>query len=161
MRIAIILISILLILNLNLNGQIRDIQGLIISEDFEELPKVRIQNIDTMLLGETDLNGHFKIEIPQKTDKLLLSFIGMERATIELTQDCDKIEIIMMYDAIYDFMTLRKVDRLRLKRFNKLPELHKIAYKKGIFLTELQCYKQDFVGIKPRLNEIRKKRIDE
>ena len=152
MRIAIILISILLILNLNLNGQIRDIQGLIISEDFEELPNVRIQNIDTLLLGETDLNGHFKIEIPQKTDKLLLSFIGMEWTTIELTEDCDKIEIIMMYDAIYDFMSLRKVDRLRLKRFNKLPELHKIAYKKGIFLTEIQSYKQDFVTIKPRLN---------
>ena len=116
MRIAISLISILLILNLNLSGQIRNIQGLIISEDFEELPKVRIQNIDTLLLGETDLNGHFKIEIPQKTDKLLLSFIGMEWTTIELTKDCDKIEIIMMYDAIYDFMTLRKVDRLRLKR---------------------------------------------
>ncbi len=82
MRIVIILIVILFVLNLNLSGQTRTIQGQIISEDFEELPKVRIQNIDTLLLGKTELNVHFKIEISEKRNKLLLSFIGMEWTTI-------------------------------------------------------------------------------
>jgi hypothetical protein len=158
MRIATILTLILLVLNLNLNGQTRTIQGLIITEDFKELPKVRIQNIDSMLFGETDLTGFFKITVPQETDKLILSFIGMEETTIKLKQDCDTVEVVMIYNGTYDFMTSRKIDRLRFKRFKKLPELRKVAHEKGVFLNEYQCYEQDFVPIKPRLDRIKKDR---
>jgi hypothetical protein len=50
-----------------------------------------------------------------------------------------------MLSSTYDFMTLKKVDRLRMKRFNKLPELHKEAFEKGIFKTENACYTQEFI----------------
>ncbi|AHW62336.1 hypothetical protein FH5T_19840 [Draconibacterium orientale] len=120
------------------------IHGRIITEDLEELPGVWIQNRDTLLIGKTDLNGYFKIEIPPETNKLLLSFIGMEWTIINLKQNCDIIEVVMMYDVIYDFMASRKVNRLRLKRFKELPKLHRAAYENGIFLTEEQCYVQDF-----------------
>jgi hypothetical protein len=162
MRITIILISILFVLDINLSGQTRIIHGRVISEDFDGLTKVRIQNIDTILIGETDIEGRFTIEIPlQDSEKLHLSWIGMEWTTIELNKNCDTVEVVMMYDVIYDFMTANKIDRLRLKRFKKLPELHELAYEKGIFLTKEQCYEQDFVAIKPRLDEIKKNSINE
>ena len=47
--------------------------------------------------------------------------------------------------ATYDFISLKKVDKLRMKRFKKLPEFHLTAYKKGIFTTEQACYEQPFM----------------
>ena len=44
----------------------------------------------------------------------------------------------------YDFMTLRKVDRIRMKRFKALPNIHKQAFDRGLFITEYPCYKQVF-----------------
>lgn len=153
-------IFILFVISISLNGQTRIIEGRVISEDMEGLPKVQIQDIDTTMIGETDLDGRFKIEIPQNTDKLLFSFIGMEWTFVKLNKSCDTLEVVMMYDAIYDFMTHRKIDRLRLKRFKKLPEIHQSAYEKGIFLTKSQCYEQEFFPNKPRLDEIRRNRIN-
>jgi len=154
MRIAIILILIFFSYNHKLNGQTKNIRGRVISEYMETLPMVRIQSIDTVLIGDTDINGQFAITIPQKIDKLLLSWIGMEWITIQLSPDCNNLEIIMMYDAYYDFMSSKKIDRLRKKRFEKLPELHQLAFNKGLFKTDKACFKQDFVPLKPRLDEI-------
>lgn len=151
---AIVFISILFIINHNLSGQSRNIQGRVISEDFEVLPEVRIQNIDTILIGKTDIDGYFKINIPRETDKLLLSWIGMEWTTIQIPKNCDTLEIIMMYDGTYDFMSSRKIDNLRRKRFNKLSELHIKAFNKGIFKTEKPCHFREFEPIKPALDKI-------
>jgi hypothetical protein len=49
-----------------------------------------------------------------------------------------------MYDVIYDFMSARKIDRLRRKRFEKLPVIHQQAYEKGFFKTKTPCYNQAF-----------------
>jgi len=125
--------------------QTRTITGRIISEYLEPLPLIYIQDIDTTLIGKTDLDGWFKIEISSSTDSLRLCSLGIEWATIQLTSDCDTLEVVMMYDYIYDFITLRKVDRLRLRRFKKLPEIHKQAFDQGLFKTENPCYKQIFV----------------
>lgn len=51
----------------------------------------------------------------------------------------------MMLSGTYDFITLKKVDRLRMKRFKKLPKLHKEAFEKGIFKTDKACYKQEII----------------
>jgi hypothetical protein len=63
-----------------------------------------------------------------------------------------------MYDGTYDFMTAQKVDRLRMKRFKKLPETRQTAFNKGIFVSEKPCYSQDFVADKKRLKEIHRQR---
>ena len=55
------------------------------------------------------------------------------------------LEVVVMIEALYDFMSLKKVDRLRMKRFKKLPELHKEAFEKGIFKTDKACYTQEFI----------------
>ena len=68
-KLSIIIILLLLTFYNNLVGQSRILQGRIISNDLETLPGVRIQNVDTVIFGETDLEGRFKIKVPQKTLK--------------------------------------------------------------------------------------------
>lgn len=148
-----LLLLILLLINLSLFGQSRTIQGRVITEYLEELPFVEIFNKDTILIGKTDFNGKFILEIPQNTERILLGYVGMEWTPVILKNGCDTLEIIMMYSGNYDFMTLRKVDRLRFRRFKKLPQIHKGANEKGIFHTKYPCHKQEFVPIKPRFKK--------
>ena len=143
-----------LLFNLNLNGQTRTVIGRVISEDLEPLPGLDIRNSDSVLLGKTDMEGRFKIHIPQDTDSLLFRYIGMEWTDISLKKDCDTVEVVVMYDMIYDFMTSRKIDRLRKKRFDKLPNLHSDAVKNGLFESNNICYNRDFEPYKPDLDRI-------
>ncbi len=53
-----------------------------------------------------------------------------------------------MHDAIYDFMTATKIDKLLMKRFKRLPELHQKDYEKGLFTIMQTCYEQSFVPMK-------------
>jgi len=100
---------------------------------------------DTVEVGKTDINGFFQIEMPVSEKKILFKFIGLDPATIELVDKCDEVEVVMMISSTDDFITLKKVDRLRMKRFKKLPELHKEAFEKGIFKTDKACYTQEFM----------------
>ncbi|MOA21250.1 hypothetical protein D3C78_1417340 [compost metagenome] len=77
--------------------------------------------------------------------KIIFNTVGIELASIELVDKCDEIEVVMMLSSTYDFITLKKVDRLRMKRSKKLPELHKEAFEKGIFKTDKACYTQEFI----------------
>ena len=154
MKISIILVLTVLFFNLNLNGQTRTIIGRVISEDLEPLPGLDIRNSDSVLLGKTKMDGRFKISIPQETDSLLFRYLGMEWTDIRLKKDCDTIEVVLMYDVIYDFMTSRKIDRLRKKRFDNLPNIHLDAVKNGLFENNNICYDSDFKAHKPDLDRI-------
>jgi hypothetical protein len=149
MRIASILILIILFIDTSLNGQTRTITGRVVSEDLEALPDVNIQNSEKLPLAKTDLEGRFKVSILQETDKLIFSWIGMELTEIKLHDKCDTVEVVMMYDGTYDFMTLKKVDRLRKKRFDNLPSLHSDAVKNGLFKNSNICYERVFKAYKP------------
>ena len=126
-------------------SQNKTIKGRIIDDNLETLPYVSITINDTVEVGRTDLNGFFQIDIPISVKKLLLSTFGIELVSLELENKCDEVEVVMMLSSTYDFITLKKVDRLRMKRFKKLPELHKEAFEKGIFKTDKACYKQEFI----------------
>lgn len=154
MRMSKILILASLLLSLNLNGQTRTIIGRVISEDLEPLPMANIQNSDNVVLGKTDMDGRFIISIPQETESLLFGYIGMEWAEIKLRKDCDTVEVVMMNYVIYDFMTSRKIDRLRKERYDKIPTIHSDAYSKGIFKTNAICYDREFTPDKPALDNI-------
>jgi hypothetical protein len=156
MKISIILILTILFFNLNLNGQTRTIFGRVISEDLEPLPGLDIENSENVLLGKTDMDGRFKISIPQETDSLLFRYVGMEWTDIRLKKDCDTVEVVMMHGVIYDFMTSRKIDRLRKKRFENLPNLHSDAVENGLFENNKICYDRDFEAYKPDLDGINK-----
>ena len=128
-----------------LYSQNKTIKGRIIAEDLKTVPLATIMLNDTVEVGKTDLNGFFQIKMPVSMNKLLFMFVGMEPTNIELTDTCDEVEVVMMLSGTYDFKTLKKVDRLRMKKFKKLPELHKEAFAKGIFKTDKACYTQEFV----------------
>lgn len=126
------------------NGQNRTLTGRVISEDFDILADAYIQNLESVILGKADTEGRFEITIPVETNKLLIRFIGMESSEIELSNNCDVLEVVVMVDAIYDFMSAKRINRMRKKRFKKLHKIHKEAYNKGLFKTEKPCYTQVF-----------------
>lgn len=128
----------------NLYSQNKTIKGRVIDDNLETLAYVSIVINDTVEVGRTDLNGFFQIDIPVSVKKILLGSVGLDPAIIELVDKCDEVEVVMMLSGTYDFITLKKVDRLRMKRFKKLPELHKEAFKKGIFKSEYACYNREF-----------------
>jgi hypothetical protein len=141
-------ILILVLLNafclINLSAQEKTITGRIISENLETLPGVRIQDADTVLLGTTDIDGGFSINVPNDTQKLILSYVGMEWTSIEISLDCENLEVIMMIETLYDFASFKKINRLRKKRFKKLLEIRTLAIENGIFETKNVCHTQDF-----------------
>ncbi len=100
------------------------------------------------------MDGFFNISIPQETDSLLFRYVGMEWTDIRLKKDCDIVEVVMMYDGTYDFMSSKKIDRLRKKRFDKLPTVHSEALRNGLFKNNNICYDRDFEADKPDLDRI-------
>jgi len=157
MKITTILILAILFLSQNLNAQGRAISGRVIGEDLEPLPLIRIQirNPDT-ILGNTDIDGRFKISIPQETNTLLFGGVGIEPSEIKLKKNCDTVELVMMYAGTYDFMPSRKIDRLRKKRFDNLPYLHSNAVENGLFKNNNTCYEIFFKADKSTLDSISK-----
>lgn len=130
----------------SLYSQNKIINGRVIeNHTLNPLSYVAIVINDTVQVGRTDLNGFFQIDVRPSGKKILFQSIGMEPATIELDDNCNEAEVVMMFSGSYDFMSLKKVDRLRRKIFKKLPELHKEAFAKGIFKTEKACYSQEFI----------------
>jgi hypothetical protein len=87
---------------------------------------------------------------------LATAWIGFEWTDIKLKKDCDTIEVIMLYSGTYDFMTSKKIDKIRKKRFDELPNLHSDALKEGLFATNSICYEREFKPDKPILDSISK-----
>ena len=141
----IIIISVVIYISIfSLFSQTKKIKGRVISEDFEILPIVSIMIKDTIEVGRTDENGFFFTDIPVTEKKITLWVLGMEPTAIELVSQCDNIEVVMMTAYIYDFMTLRRAERKRKKRYKRLIEIHKQAFEKKIFETEYACYNRQF-----------------
>src|SRR5215213_2255115 len=149
-------LSLLLFFATNIAGQTRTITGKVIDENLYPVYEAKIYNVDTSLLVTTDNNGNFKIEIPVDTKSLSIGSIGIEWKNIELTMDCDNLEIILLNRGTYDFMGAGKIDRLRKKDFAKLPTLHQSAFEKSIFKMGKPCYVEKFISIKKELKQIHK-----
>jgi hypothetical protein len=145
MKKLIIIFIVLGVSTSSLYSQNKTIKGRVIAEDLGTVPSASIMINDTVEVGKTDLNGFFKIEMPVSMNKLLFKFVGIEPTAIELADTCNEVELVMMLSSSYDFKTLRKVDRLRMKRFKKLPALHKQAFENGLFKTDKACYTQEFI----------------
>jgi len=142
----ILIIFIVLIISIcSLYSQNKSIKGRIIDDNLETLPYVSIIINDTVEAGRTDLNGFFQIDVPISVKKLLFRYVGLDPTTIDIVDKCDEVEVVMMLSGTDDFITLKKADKLRMKRFKKLPELHKEAFEKGIFKTDKACYTQEFI----------------
>lgn len=128
----------------SLYSQNKTIKGRVISDDFETVPLASITIKDTVEVGRTNMNGYFQIDIPVSEKKILFMFVGLDPTTIWLLDKCNNIEVVMMRSSTYDFITFKRAERKRKKRYKKLPEIHKQAFDKGIFKTEYLCYNRKF-----------------
>jgi hypothetical protein len=133
----------------------RTIKGRIIDDNIEPLPVAGVYDLDTIQLGKTDLNGYFEINVQKGINNLILGGIGYEWAMISIPENCGYVEIVLMQAGFYHYKSHRKIDRLRKRRFEKIPLIHQEAFSKGIFKDEKPCFTRGFVPIKPRLDEIR------
>ncbi len=127
----------------SLYSQKKTIKGRVISDQFDTLTGTSIMVNDTLEVGRADMDGFFQIDIPVSAERITFRFLGVETTTIGLVDECN-IEVVLMLSGTYDFMSLKRVDRKRKKKYQKLPEIHKRAYEKGLFETECPCYKREF-----------------
>lgn len=130
--------------------QTRTITGKVIDESFQPISGASIFTSDTTLLGKSDSVGNFIINLPISTDILRFATVGLEWKYVHLRNNCNNIEVILLLNSTYDFISLKEVDRLRKKRFKKLPKLHIKAYEKGLLSTKKACYDDIFVPVAHR-----------
>lgn len=150
MKKLLIILVVLGVLTSSLYAPNKTIKGRVIDNTLETLAYIPIMINDTVKVGKTDINGFFHIEIPVSVKKISFNGIGMELAIIEIADKCDEVEVVMLLSGTYDFITFRKIDKLRMKEFKKLPEIHKKAFEKGIFKTDEACYTQEFIPRYPK-----------
>jgi len=120
-------------------SQSKTIEGRVISDQFDILAGVSIIMNDTVEVGRTDIDGFFQIDVPVSEKKILFKGVGLEPTTIQLVDKCDKTEVVIMLSSTYDFITPKRAERKRKKRYKKLPEIHKQAFEKGIFKSSAPC----------------------
>lgn len=145
-KLAIVLIKIFFVTT-SLYSQTRVVKGKAVANDFDILPGVLIFINDTTEVGRTTLDGTFVVHIPVTEYKLHFKYPGADEAIILLTEGCSEIEVILLLSGTYDFISLRKVDRLRIKLHRKLPLLHGKAYESGLFKTHKPCYTRIFIPL--------------
>ncbi|UPT69694.1 MAG: hypothetical protein M0D53_11060 [Flavobacterium sp. JAD_PAG50586_2] len=117
--------------------QNKTIKGRVIDERLEFMPMVSILNNQNVEVGKTDMNGFFQIEIPVFENKLSFRFTGLEPLAIELADRCDEVDVVMMVSDTYDFITLKKVDRLRKKDLRSCKNYIKKHLRK-VFLKQIR-----------------------
>ena len=159
MKTLLILSILSLSLAQEIQGQVRVIQGRVISENLEPLPQVSIQSADEVLLGKTDSVGRFVISVPHLTNELLFRFVGFESVSVLLNSSCDTVEVIMLYSGSYDFMSPKRVDKHRLVGYKKLPDLFLQAHANGVFTKALICYTRRFEPLWPNLYKVKKEKM--
>ncbi|QNF33651.1 hypothetical protein HUW51_13305 [Adhaeribacter swui] len=137
-------------LSLATYGQTKLIRGKVINSNFPsenniaehefwKAPNAVVIGNDSIKLGTADQDGIFELEVLANIQTFTIGWIGMYPEEIELTGDCDYFEIILLPDAIYDFVTPRKEERLRKRDRKRLSELYQEAYKRGMFNQEKPC----------------------
>lgn len=139
-------------------GQTNTLTGKVIDDELRPIYQASIFNADTVLLGQSDINGNFKLIIPSDTKSLIIAWVGMEWKFIDFSSECNNLEIVLQPSATYDFMSARKIDKLRKKDFDKLPALHQLAFNKGVFKTCKPCFIYKFISIKKSFEYIKKNR---
>ena len=127
-------------------SQNRAIQGVVIDDlDYEPVPYVSIIFNDS-IIGMTNLDGSFQIEVPYTVNSLVLGrAIGFEDTEIVLCENCNYLEIILFQRPIYDFLSKKQADNKRKKRFKKIGKIRKEAVRRGMFQSKNPCYKQVFI----------------
>lgn len=148
----------------------RNIRGRVINDDLEvsrfahifEFNNEKRYGFDARnLLGRADWDGFFDITIPNEINKLIFTSLGVN-AVIELSDNCDYMEIILLLDAAFigspSIQEIERRERERRRVFDNLPQLHLEAVRKGIFKNETICHSRIFWSEMERIDEINRQR---
>lgn len=149
MKFKLSIIAIFCFFSFSIFGQ-KSVSGRVIGEYLDIPHEVFIHDKDLNLLGKCDFDGYFKIELPSSSNELYFSGIEFEKTKIVVNTECNYLEVILLNQAIYDFISSNKIDRLRKKRFKKLTVIRQQAIKEKLFEYEVACYTQEFESIKKR-----------
>ena len=121
-------------------GQERIITGKVIGQDLSEFPGVVIMTSDLKAIDTTDFNGNFEFNYSTDIQKIKLIFPMTQEEEIEITENCNRIEIILLEEWIYDYVSLKRAERKKERdRKRTLPKLYAEAYEKGIFKDKKSC----------------------
>lgn len=145
-----ILFTILTIFFVNtIYSQVRTYTGTVVDNyDIEPVIGAPIVINDSIAVCMTGMDGSFMFETDIPVKKLSVPwFPSYEKVDLELSEDCYHIEFVLMVYPYYDFMSDRKVNKIRKKEFKKLPKIRRKAYEKGIFQSIDVCYKQEFLEL--------------
>lgn len=113
--------------------------------DLTTIPDVQIHKKDSLVIGKTDVHGNFSIELPAGEKEILVSFIGMEWMHVQIPDGCRTVEVIMIPDGTYDYISAKKINKKRLKVFKQLLAKHELAFRKGIFTKAEPCSSYTFI----------------
>ena len=125
-----------------LHGQ-KVISGVVLDENFDVALGCSIYANDTVFIAYVDIDGTFKVQLEEEYHRLSFHWAGYETTKIEITDQCDHLEVIIMSGGCYLGMSDRKIDRIRRRRFENLTALHKYAIEAGYFKAT-PCYKRIF-----------------
>jgi hypothetical protein len=109
------------------------------SYEFWTFPGAKIFYNDSLSLGTTEEDGEFRLELPEGTHEIVVRAVGMYPDKIRITGNCEYLEVILLPDAIYDFVTIQKEEKLRRKDRAILPELYRKAFEQGLFRQAEPC----------------------
>ena len=95
-----ILFTLLLFVSIGLQAQGQQITGTVVSaEDGSALPGVTVIVRGTTVGAVTDFEGHYEITVPQGSDVLVFSFVGMQTQEIAIGTS-NVIDVSMKVDAV-------------------------------------------------------------
>lgn len=113
------------------------ITGQVLDQDLIELPGVFIMTSDSKVIDTTDFNGRFSFKFTPEIKKIKFVSFMVQPEEIEVSDNCNHIEIILLNEWIYDFVSLKTAERKRKRdRKRMLPKLYAQAYEKGLFDKE-------------------------
>jgi hypothetical protein len=120
-------------------GQERIITGKVLAEDLIALPGVLIKS-NSKVIDTTDLDGNFKFKLTPEIKNIEFIFVGMESEKVVIKENCNNIELIMLEQGTYDFVSLKVAERkMKRNRKRKLPKIYDEAYKSGVFNNIQSC----------------------
>jgi len=100
-------------------SQNRVISGMVVDDSPELYPIIGVSVIinDSINITETGVDGSFQFETSLPVYKLSFSLVNYERVDLMLLEKCNIVDVVMITDATYDFMSYRKINKERRKKY--------------------------------------------
>ncbi|TVR16793.1 MAG: SusC/RagA family TonB-linked outer membrane protein [Balneolaceae bacterium] len=99
-RLIIMCVLLLFAANFTLQAQERTITGTVtFAEDDSPLPGANVVVMDTQIGTVTDVDGNYSLTIPEDTEQLQFSYVGMQTQLVAVPQDTDVLDVAMVMQA--------------------------------------------------------------